>query len=578
MYRRLTLAFSPARLIRHAPASPSSFVCSPALIIISRSPHHTALQRGLMTTTTTTTTNTTTRATATMSPLTPTYDNALHLLSLLQSNKTVINLFAASSATADINASAIPEMTAWLLRAGYTPSDLAAHLRCIHVAGTKGKGSVCAFTTAILRQYPHVAGKVGTYTSPHLVSVRERICIDGEPIPQDKFAQYFFELWDALSDAARREGAVIPEGDALGVDGPSTKPFYFRFLTLLAFHAFVREGVRSAIVECGIGGEYDSTNVLPAEAVTATVVTQLGIDHVNLLGDTVEKIAWNKAGIFKKGVPAVTYQAGRNSSKGSDSVLRVLRERAQEKGGQLSILDDIALNKWKGVPDARLEGAFQKSNMALATIISRHHLQSLGHKLDDDNNDLTLLTSLPPPIHTALQTAKLRGRCETIVQDRIEWHLDGAHTEDSLVQVAKWFATKILCPPDSIRVLIFNQQDRDSPKLLRTLLDALQDATNTPNRKIFHHAFCPTNDEVGRLTSPKADMTVQRRNCDVVRQFCPFTTAIPADSVSFALDMARNVMLGSKKSKDNFKVQVLVTGSFNLVGPALRLLEPGSDP
>lgn len=508
-----------------------------------------------------------------MSPLTPTYDNALHLLSLLQSNKTVINLFANAPNSADINASAIPEMRAWLQRAGYEPSDLATHMCCIHVAGTKGKGSVCAFTTSILRQYPQVAGKVGTYTSPHLVSVRERICIDGKPIPQDKFTKYFFEVWSALSDAARKAGDKIPEGDALGADGPSTKPFYFRFLTILAFHAFIREGVRSAVVECGIGGEYDSTNVLPAEAVSTTVVTQLGIDHVNLLGDTLEKIAWNKAGIFKKGVPAVTYQTGRSPAKG-DSVLQVLVDRAEEKGAQLNIIDDAALQRWKGVTDAHLEGAFQKNNMALATAISRLHLQSLGHRFGDDDDIFP--SDIPPTIHKALQNATLRGRCETIAQDRIEWHLDGAHTEDSLVQVAKWFATKILSPPDSIRVLIFNQQDRDSPKLLKTLLDALQNATNTPNRKIFHHAFCPTNDEVGSIA--KVDMSVQRRNCDVVRQFCPFTTAIPADSVSFALDMARNVMLGSRKSKDNFKVQVLITGSFHLVGPALKLLEPGIEP
>lgn len=550
---------------------------------------HPVCQRGLMTTT--------------MSPLTPTYDNALHLLSLLQSNKTVVNLFAAAPDSATINATAMPEMHAWLRRAGYGPDHLAARLRCVHVAGTKGKGSVCAFATAILRQYPDVAGRVGTYTSPHLVSVRERICVDGRPLPRDKFAQYFFELWQALSYAAREAGdAVVPaareddDDDALGgADGPSTKPFYFRFLTLLAFHVFVREGVRSAVVECGIGGEYDSTNVLPAEAITAAVVTQLGLDHVNLLGDTVEKIAWNKAGIFKTGVPAVTYQAGRNSSHDSDDgVLRVLRERAEEKGARLRVLDERALDEWEGVPGARLEGAFQKANMALATVASRQHLRALGHKFDDDDDVCTLPAPIPPPIHTALQTATLRGRCETIAQDGIEWYLDGAHTEDSLVQVAQWFATKMtaaLSSSSSIRVLIFNQQDqnRDAPRLLRTLLEALQAATVTPNRKLFHHAFCPTNEEVAvaeqadkkaALPPTKADLTVQRRNCDVVRQFCPFTAAVPAESVSLALDMARNVMLGARKStKDHFRVQVLVTGSFHLVGPALRLLEPqGSEP
>lgn len=517
--------------------------------------------------------------------LTPTYDNALQLLSLLQSNKTVINLFAASPNGADINASAIPEMKAWLSRAGYAPSDL-ARLRCVHVAGTKGKGSVCAFTTSILRQYPAVAGRVGTYTSPHLVSVRERICLDGAPIPRDTFVTYFFELWNRLSDAARREGDVIPEGAELGADGPATKPFYFRFLTLLAFHAFLRERVTSAVIECGIGGEYDSTNVLPPEAVSASAVTQLGIDHVNMLGDTVEKIAWHKAGIFKKDVPAYTYQAKR-APHGDDGVVKVLGERADEKGTFLSTLDDCQVRAWKGVPNPQMEGAFQKGNMALATVVARRHLQSLGHNFDPSpsfhNDGKPLpghLDAVPSPFLTGLQSAKLRGRCETVTQDRIQWYLDGAHTADSLAQVARWFAAK-MAREDSIRVLIFNQQDRaNAPQLLRTLLDELQAASpQVPNRKIFHHAFCPTNgDGDGNGNgNGKPDMSVQRRSCDVLRQFCPFTAAIPAGSVSLALDMARNVMLGSKKSKDNFKVQVLVTGSFNLVGPALRLLEPDTE-
>lgn len=510
--------------------------------------------------------------------LVPTYDNALHLLSLLQSNKHIINLFtAAPGSQVDINASAIPEMTAWLSRAGYEPSDL-ARLRCIHVAGTKGKGSTCAFTSSILRQYPEVAGRVGTYTSPHLVTVRERICLDGEAISQDKFTTYFFEVWNRLSDAARKAGDELPEGDELGADGPSTKPFYFRFLTLVAFHAFLREGIKSAVIECGIGGEYDSTNVLPPEAVTASAVTQLGIDHVAMLGDTVEKIAWNKAGIFKEGSPAFTYQAGR---AGGDGVSKVLSERAHERHTTLDSIDSQVLEEWAGVQDAQLEGAFQKANMALATVISRRHLQALGHKFElpffeSGGSPLpSKLGDMPQQFITGLQTATLRGRCETITHDRIQWYLDGAHTEDSLVQVGRWYAGKI-SGEDSIRILVFNQQDRDSAALLKTLLETILEETEIPNQKIFHHAFCPTNEANSFMKKP--DFTVQRKNCDVIRQFCPFTAAIPADSISTALDMARNVMLGSKKSKDNFKVQVLVTGSFNLVGPALKLLEPGGEP
>ncbi|KAK8008525.1 tetrahydrofolylpolyglutamate synthase [Apiospora marii] len=217
-----------------------------------------------------------------------TYESALTLLSSLQSNKAVTSLFSVpilppspaqnNGKPQDLNALAIPEMLAWLGRTGLAQRDL-AQLQCIHVAGTKGKGSVCAFLTSILVHSSN-AGKVGTYTSPHLVSVRERIMIDGQPLAPDLFARYFFEVWDAFTEAARAElgrktgdwpsstgnPAAAKENDRLReaeLQGPATKPFYFRFLTILAFHAFLREGVRSAVVECGIGGGYARPTCFP---------------------------------------------------------------------------------------------------------------------------------------------------------------------------------------------------------------------------------------------------------------------------------------------------------------------------
>ncbi|PSR94492.1 folylpolyglutamate synthase [Coniella lustricola] len=515
--------------------------------------------------------------------LTPSYDNALHLLSLLQSNKTVINLFEASpNSNSDINASAIPEMKAWLSRAGYSPSDL-AKLRCIHVAGTKGKGSVCTFTTSILKQYPTIAGKVGTYTSPHLASVRERICLDGESISREKFVTYFYELWNKLSDAARQDGVVVGVDEAnngLGVDGPSTKPFYFRFLTLLAFHAFLREGVKSAVIECGIGGEYDSTNVLPADAVTASVVTQLGIDHVSMLGDTVQKIAWHKAGIFKKGIPAYTYQVIA-SGHGNPNALEVMDGRAKERETTLSALDDENhVKTWPGVPDAMLEGAFQKANMLLATAVARRHLQALGQKFDAPSfeNARDLLPKdfkhLPEPIIRGLRTANILGRCQTIREGPITWYLDGAHTEDSLTQVGKWYASKV--SKGTVRVLVFNQQDRNSGKLLRTLLDTLQAEMQIPDRRVFHHVICSTNDFA--TTPVKPDMSVQEKNREVMVEFCPATEFDVTASVTAALDLVKyDIAKHAKDMEADLQLQILITGSFNLVGPALRLLDAHSE-
>ena len=172
-------------------------------------------------------------------------------------------------------------------------------LNAIHIAGTKGKGSTSAFVSSILSKFIGTTSensgpalsKVGLYTSPHLRFVRERIQINGEPLSEEQFAAYFFETWDRL------ERAAVDRGE--DPTAPGAKPVYFRFLTLMAFHTYMSEGVDAAVIECGIGGAYDSTNVIQQPAVTG--ITSLGIDHVGVLGNTLPEIAWHKAGIIKKG-------------------------------------------------------------------------------------------------------------------------------------------------------------------------------------------------------------------------------------------------------------------------------------
>jgi folylpolyglutamate synthase len=154
--------------------------------------------------------------------------------------------------------------------------------------------------------------KIGLFTSPHLKAVNERIQVNSVPIPEDDFAHYFWQVWDRLEASAKKEGL-----DA------ANKPAYFRYLTLMAWHAFLEMKVDAAIVEVGIGGEHDGTNIIPSP--TCTGVSSLGIDHVSILGDTVESIAWHKGGIFKKGVAALTVEQ-------PPGALDVLRQRAEERG------------------------------------------------------------------------------------------------------------------------------------------------------------------------------------------------------------------------------------------------------
>ena len=181
----------------------------------------------------------------------------------------------------------------------------------IHVTGTKGKGSTCAFVSSIL-QHLYPQKKIGLFTSPHLKAVNERIQINSTPIEEDLFARYFWQVWDRLEASAKHRNLDIAK-----------KPVYFRYLTLMAWYAFLDMKVDAAIMEVGVGGEYDGTNIIPRP--TCTGVTSLGIDHVTVLGSTLESIAWHKGGIFKKGVSALTVEQPAGA-------LEVLRNRAEERG------------------------------------------------------------------------------------------------------------------------------------------------------------------------------------------------------------------------------------------------------
>ena len=563
-----------------------------------------------------------------------TYEAALAHLASLQSNLAVTSLFSkplgptpipstGNKGAEDPNAPAIPEMLAWLRRAGIEAADLGGKegergLRCVHVAGTKGKGSVCAFLTSILTRTP-AAGRVGTYTSPHLVSVRERILLDGAPISRDLFARYFFEVWDTLTEAARGEALALlrssssssssasdppalslSEEQEREIRGPATKPFYFRFLTILALHAFRREGVRTAVVECGIGGEHDATNVLPPAAVTASVVAQLGIDHVAMLGESVPQIAWHKAGIMKSRRRCFTRCLPSEDAGENDRVMQVLRDRAKEKGAVLVELDDAAVASWGGVPPAAstLEGEFQVRNQALAVAAAREHLQVLAEEDKPSPTpvpprpEATAVSAsgwfqdLPPEFIDGLRGARLRGRCETCVDgDGVTWLVDGAHTADSLREVARWFVSKKRRPHDdgqgptaATTVLLFNQQERDAAGLLRGLLENIAHSSS-PGARSFDQAVFTRNDMLPRKEGePERDLSVQRAAAATMKALAPETAEVVAvDSVAEAVERIRGLVGGIGGGGGGKKVVVLATGSLHLVGALLRTLEPDAE-
>ncbi|MFA6803026.1 MAG: Mur ligase family protein, partial [Candidatus Methanomethylophilaceae archaeon] len=185
--------------------------------------------------------------------------------------------------------------------------------RSIHVAGTDGKGSTCAMIDSVLRE----SGiRTGLYTSPHLIDFNERIAVSGRNVSDDELC--------ALMDG------MIPVVDDMQREGMQCT--FFEVTTAIAFLHFARMKVEYAVVEVGMGGRFDATNLILPEV---SVITNISLEHTAYLGDTVEKIAFEKAGIIKEKVPVITVNKG--------GPLEVIRTVASSKGSELIAIDDVSV-------------------------------------------------------------------------------------------------------------------------------------------------------------------------------------------------------------------------------------------
>jgi folylpolyglutamate synthase len=205
-------------------------------------------------------------------------------------------------------------------------------------------------------------------------------------------------------------------------------PVYFRYLTLLSYHVFLSEGVDCAIYETGVGGEFDATNIVAHPAVTGT--SALGIDHTFTLGETIDEIAWHKAGIQKRGVPSFSVPQ-------IESAAEVVRKRAEEKGVKsFSVLGEDPRLVKEGV-QIKPNADFQIQNASLAIRLT----ETILSKLDPEFK--VLKDELPKEFVDGLERVVWRGRCEMKVEGNVRWYLDGAHTADSILVAARWFNGKV---------------------------------------------------------------------------------------------------------------------------------------
>ena len=293
----------------------------------------------------------------------------------------------------------------------------------LHVGGTNGKGSTCAMAAAALAEAGHA---VGLYTSPHLVRFNERIAVRGVQIGDDALEGAIAEI---LRACPWHEGGE--EGDRLT---------YFEFATLAGLVHFARSGVDVAVVEVGLGGRFDATNAIRPRV---TAIARINLDHTQLLGDTVEQIAFEKAGIFKAGVPAVVH------AHQPPGALETLRAEAMRRGAPFT----VAAPAWEG--PVALRGPHQRGNAALAAAA----LRALAG------------VDVPVPegaIATGIATARWPGRLEEIGGVL----LDGAHNPDGAAALAA--ALPVLHPGRPVELVFGVLADKDHAGMLRALAPAVR--------------------------------------------------------------------------------------------------------
>lgn len=272
------------------------------------------------------------------------------------------------------------ESTRRLAAAVGNPQD---RLRFLHVAGTNGKGSTCAFLESAYR----AAGfRTGLYTSPHLVRFGERIQVDRVPLADDTLARLVAEL--------RRR---MP---------PDLQPTFFEFTTVIALMAFEEAGVDLVVWETGLGGRLDATNIVTP---LVSVITSIGMDHMQVLGDTIDRIAAEKAGIIKPGVPVVT------SAERADA-LAVIQYRARQLDSHCVVVDAAAVGRM-ALPVSLL-GPHQRVNATTAAVTVR--LLRAFLPVSDEQ------------LARGLSSTVWMGRMQVIERAGQTWLLDGAHNADGV--------------------------------------------------------------------------------------------------------------------------------------------------
>ncbi len=370
-------------------------------------------------------------------------------------------------------------------------------LKVIHVAGTNGKGSTCAMLASILQQ---TGLKVGLYTSPHLIKFNERIKINNTPISDHELEQRAEKLLQLRTDQT-----------------------FFEVTTVMALDYFAENNTDIVVLETGLGGRFDATNVIPAENTLLSIITHIALEHTEHLGDTIEKIAFEKAGIIKQGVPVLT-------SNTDETVLTVLHNVCQEKKARLLKIDQEDID----YAQTNLKGKYQKQNAAVANC-AMQLIESLSTTVEQQ--------------HKGLMNVHWPGRMQFAQLDNKEFLFDCAHNLQGVKTLCKELA-KLRLGYDEL-ILVFAAMDNKDIKQMTTTL--------------FPHftRIILTKPEFFRSEEPEKIYTTYN-NANKILPEEETKVILMSQNVKEALDKARAITRPNSL--------IVVAGSIYLVGEAFKEL------
>lgn len=366
-------------------------------------------------------------------------------------------------------------------------------LKVIHIAGTSGKTSTAYYVARLLQQ---TGSSVGLTVSPHIVSITERLQLNGQPVSTEQFVTLFNQF--------------------IAVIGQDVDATYFEFMIVFVLWSFKELGVDYAVVETGLGGMHDGTNVCQRDDKVA-VITDIGFDHQHILGDTIALIAQQKAGIIHHGNEVFMYRQAESSD--------VVERHAQKMQARLNYVDEQATDENSSLP------VFQQRNWQLAYaaatyVMSRDHLNSLN------------------PLQLQETKTAVIGRLFEVQADGQLFVLDGAHNQQKMSVLVQSFQEKY--GERKIPIVLAIKQDKDYEQVINELLP------------IVSTAICSEY-------SVQQDMPVQSVPAEVIAK--RFKACGISAQVTYSIEDAINAAIKTNEPL------ILVTGSLYMIGSALRALD-----